>query len=511
MSAPSSPKDWLILQCHACGSPLKVRPESAAGTRVSCPVCRSPVVLDRAADMRSPEFRAELPKDSDRQLSEPTHRRPVEEPRREDEFIPGLEKQAAREAWEINGTFPAYDDGFLQNLKSTEGHHGGKHIKIKKRRKQSAAPSQRDALMDWDTTMDTLPEAELYSDPWLEPMPIPEEVTREKSRDFVVSEKSEEGQTVRRVKRVRKRRIFTLAQLFFRRLSYGMRVLTVSLVSAIGIGGMWWGIKVFRQRFMPVTFDAVVSDSQLDQEILERRNEDAATKVVSAFLAVTGVEAKLAHVRQPDRVRPLMETWYQKHPDKSVEAGEVLSRDKFKSGGAYFVKLELQVTAPDLLDEKVTRSEKRFFVVEETTEENGERSYKVDWETTAGWCEMTFDEFKLQQPRTPVTFRLKMRSSDYYNHGFTNEKKWLASELYFPYAEGGKERIFFGYLERGSKAWHDLALYAEPGNNASVIVSLRYPEDAVSREQVIIDSMVHNSWFYTEENPPAGKKKGSPP
>jgi len=464
------------------------------------------VVLDHAADMRSPEFRAALPKDADRQSSEPARQGTVEEFGRDDEFIPGLAKEAATEAQDINATFPAYGDDFLQSLKSTRGHHSGMRTKVKKRRKEGAALSPRDVLLDWDTVMETLPEAELYSDPWLEPMPIPEEVITEKSRDFVVSETSEDGQTVRRVKRVRKRRIFTLTQLFFRRLSYGMRALTVSLVSVIGIGGMWWGIQVFRQRFMPVTFDAVVSDSQLDQEILERRNEDEAVRVVSAFLSATGVDAKLPHVRQPDRVRPLMEAWYRKHPDKPVQAGEVHSRDKFKTGGAYFVKLEMEVTAPDPLDGKVSKSGKQFFVVEERTAEGGERTYKVDWETSVGWCEMTFDEFKLQQPRAPVTFRLKMRGSDYYNHGFTDEKKWLASELYFPYAEGGKERIFFGYLERGSKAWHDLALYAEPGNNASVIVRLRYPEDAVSRDQVIIDSMVHDSWFYTEENYPGGKK-----
>lgn len=474
-----------------------------------CPVCRSPVALDRAADMRSPEFRAELPNDSDRQVSDPAQRRPVEEYRRDEEFIPGLAKQAAREEreeGEFHGGFQEYDGGFLQNLKSTEEHHSGKHIKVKKRRKQGA--TLRDVLMDWDTVMDTLPEAELYSDPWLEPMPIPEEVIKEKSRDFVVSEKSEDGQTVRRVKRVRKRRIFTLAQLFFRRLSYGMRVLTVSIVSGIGIGGMWWGIKVFRQRFMPVTFADVVSDSQLDQAILERRNEDLASKVVSDFLSGAGVEAKLAYVRQPDRVRPLMEAWYQKHPDKPAKADEVLSRDKFTVGSAYFVKLEMLVTAPDPLDDKLTRSEKRFFVIEEKKTGDSDYSYKVDWETTVGYNEMSFEEFKLQQPRTPVPFRLKIRGSDYYNHGFTNQKKWQAAELYYPHAEGGKEIVFYGYLERGTQAWRDLAIFTEGINNASVIITLRYPDDAVSREQVIIDCMVHNSWFYTDANPPGGKKSG---
>ena len=130
MSALTSPKDWLILQCHACGSPMKVRAQAAAGARVSCPVCRSPVAVERGADMRSPEFRADLPQNRDRQPNESPHRKPAEE--QDEEFIPGFAKQAARNPMaEFSGVLPEHDDSFLQNLKRTEEHHSGKHVKVK--------------------------------------------------------------------------------------------------------------------------------------------------------------------------------------------------------------------------------------------------------------------------------------------------------------------------------------------------------------------------------------------
>jgi hypothetical protein len=44
-----------------------------------------------------------------------------------------------------------------------------------------------------------------------------------------------------------------------------------------------------------------------------------------------------------------------------------------------------------------------------------------------------------------------------------------------------------------------------------VIVTLRYPEDAVSRDQVIIDSLVHPSWFYSEDVPPPEFAPPTPP
>jgi hypothetical protein len=123
----------------------------------------------------------------------------------------------------------------------------------------------------------------------------------------------------------------------------------------------------------------------------------------------------------------------------------------------------------------------------------------VDWEQAVEWTEMSLEDFRVQQPRRPVAFRLKIRGSDYYNHGFSDDRKWLAAELYLPFPDRRKETVFYGYIERGSQAWKDLAIYTEPGNNGSVIINIRYPEKLDSPEQVIIDSMVLNSWFYTEE------------
>jgi hypothetical protein len=401
---------------------------------------------------------------------------------------------------------PISDEDFLRNLKHTEEQQSGRRVKVTKRRRKGG-DSQRETLTDWDTFADQLPEAEIHSDPWLEPMPIPEEVIKEKEREFVVSEHEEGDQTVRRVKRVRKRRIFTLAQLFFRRLSFGMRVLTVSMVSAITIGGIWYGIVFFRQRFVPVTFDDVVAESRPDRRFLASQDENGAAEAVAAFLAAEGVEKKLPYVRLPNRVRPLMEAWYERYPDKAATAGEVVNRAKMMAAGAYFVRLEMKIGSAESGGTAVPGIGTRFFIVEEL-EKDGERSYKVDWETAVEWRPMSFADFKLQQPRTPVPFRLKLRESAYYNHGFVDEKRWLAAELFYPYPDRN-EIVFYGYIDRRSKVWDELAMFTEGNTNPSVIVNLRYPQDAVSRDQVIIDSLAHPSWFYTEDVPP-GMKEGAP-
>lgn len=455
-----------------------------AGNRISCPACHAPVPAAGGPETEAPPEPGP---------PAPVRRRPATGAPKEVSFTPSLNRTAE--------TAGPGETGFLQNLKHTSEQSSGKHVRVKKRRK-AGGDSMREALTDWNSDASGgIPEAELNADTWTAPASIPEEVIREKERDFVVGEHSEDGRTVTRVKRVRKRRIFTLAQLFFRRLSYGMRVVTVAIVSAIAVTGVWYGIKIFRQKFTPVTFADVVAEQRPDRVFLTSQDESGAVEKLAAYLAAQGPEAKLPHVRLPNRVRPMMETWYQKHPDAPATVGGVRARAKQRAGDNYFVILEVEVTGPDPANPGHTRTVTRAYAVEER-ETDGVRSYLVDWETASEWGEMTFAEFKQQQPQKTVPFRIKIRGSGYYNHLFTDEQRWLAAELYYPHPGGENEFLFYGYLDRTSKAFEDLAIYTEPGNNASVILGLRYPENPVSRDQVIIESLIHPSWFYAEDKPP---------
>jgi len=504
MSSPPSAKEWLILQCQACGAAMKVRAGELAGRRVACPSCRSPVAVQPPGNNQAEEFRAPLAQDSDRVSTAPLPSPPAEEFQGTVDFTPSPGQLARSEF----GEEPAPDDEFLHHLKSTEDYHSGEHIRVKKRRRRGSA-GHREILTDWDTALETLPEAEIYSDPWTESVPIPEEVIQEKTRDFVVSEHREEDNTVRRVKRVRKRRLFTWAQLFFRRLSLGMRLLTISIVAVIALAGVAWGIVIFRKHFQPVTFDDVVAESRLPQEFITSQDESSAAEAVAQFLAAVGPEAKLRHVRLPARVKPLMEEWYARHADRVLTAGEVLSRNKIRSGSQYFVLLEMEVIDAAKTSDSYDHRQKKHFAVEET-EAGGMRTYRVDWETAVEWRAMSFDEFKITRPTASVPFRIKLRASNYYNHDFADEKKWLATEIYFPHPQTGIEKLFNGYLERGTPAFREIAPITESGRNPAMIVNLRYPANSISRDQVIIDSVVLDSWFYSEDVPPGEERRPFP-
>jgi hypothetical protein len=495
--------EWLILRCQACGTAMKVRAGELTGRRVACPACRSPVAVQPPEGAAFPEFSAPMARDTDRVGAAPPRSHEDAEFQGTVDFTPAGEPDDA----EAPDAQAPEEEDFLQNLRSTADHQPeGRRTRVKKRRRKASAGNP-DVLADWDTVLQSVPEAEIWSDPWTESVPIPEEVIEVKSSDFVVSEHEEEGNTVRRVKRVRKRRLFTWAQLFFRRLSLGMRILTITIVAAIALAGVVWGIDIFRQHFQSVTYDDVVSESRLPQEFITSQDESGAAEAVERFLAAVGPEAKLKHVRLPARVKPLMEAYYAATVDRALIPGEIRARDKIRSGSQYFVLLEMEVIDPEKETDSFERSRVKHFAVEES-ESEGTRTYRVDWETAVEWRPMSFEEFKITRPTYNVPFRIKLRASGYYNHDFADESQWLATEIYFPHPEG-VEKIFNGYLERGGPAFRGIAPIVEGGRNPAMIINLRYPSNSVSRDQVIIDSVVLDSWFYSEDVPPGEEKKFS--
>ncbi|HWB02181.1 MAG TPA: hypothetical protein VG796_04090 [Verrucomicrobiales bacterium] len=502
-STVSNPREWLILQCQACGSPMKVRAQAAAGSRVSCPVCRSPVVVNPAGGTQTPEFRVDVPRSSP-EMTEAARRRLAEE-EEDTEFTPSIGSLPEEERSLPRSAVP--ENEFFQSLKPIEEPAQEEDGKRVRKRRKKLSESRTGGLTDWNTLpLDQLPEAEILADTWLEPGALPEEAVREQERNTVVSETIEDGQTKRRIKKVRRRAIFGFAQLFFRRLSYGVRVTVVVISSIIGIGGLTYAIIVLRQKFKPVDFPDVAEEIRPSRNILASQDESGAYNAVAAFLQAQGVEKKLPLVRLPNRVRPLMEDWYRKQPDTPATAVEIIDRGKVRSDSAYYVKLRVAVKQPDPLDPAQLRTVVRDFMVEEIQQDDDTRIYKVDWEAAVNWRPMSFEEFRQQQPRQPVPFRVQIEGCDYYNHSFSDERRWLSCRLYLPQPDNTREFLFYGYIDRRSQAWNDLAIYTEPGNTGALILALKYPQNAISFDQVIVDSLVHPSWFYTKDVPPSGTK-----
>ncbi len=484
--------EWQILTCGGCGTRMKAMSNLPDGSHVACPGCGGPVRCGRALPSPQEIFSAPL-------QTGPAH----------------APSATAWDGAEVRGTsfqgppIPATgqdtnsqgtlsDQDFRDKLAPSSDHSTGEHGRVKKR-KMKARKGLRSDLADWDAPLERLPAAELIADTWEHPQPLPEEASAETSQRIVVDEVDREGNSVRKVKRVKKRRILGLAQIFFRRFSYSTRIVTILLALVILCTGCYFGVRVFMEKFTPQPPRDTREDFIISREFLSEQNSAGATETVRNFLAAATVEEKLKYVRTPEKTGPLMEAWYRAHPPVPMTAGDLEEQTKMKSGDHYFIVQQFPVTEPDPLAPGNVLTRTRYFTVEEILVGDQQVEYRLDWETAVNYQEMPLENFVSTRSRKAVAFRCKMRKADYWNHEFTDKTKWQSVELIYP---GDDNFQFWAYLplETGhGRRLSDIMESMAEGESISVVVKIRYPQNSISKSQVIVDGIVRLNWYDTGE------------
>jgi hypothetical protein len=122
---------------------------------------------------------------------------------------------------------------------------------------------------------------------------------------------------------------------------------------------------------------------------------------------------------------------------------------------------------------------------------------RVDWESWVGWCEMGWEDFMTAKPTSGTLFRVKLNDTNYYNFNFSDEAKWKSYTLL---SIDEKYRIY-GYVEVGSQTAMDIGEALEPGDRFFTL-SLKFPENAESNNQVIIERVIANGWITPDPPPP---------
>lgn len=114
---------------------------------------------------------------------------------------------------------------------------------------------------------------------------------------------------------------------------------------------------------------------------------------------------------------------------------------------------------------------------------------KIDWESWAGWSEISWDKFISTKPTTAKVFRVTLSEVDYYNFAFSDESKWHSYRLISP----NGEHSLYGYVEKGSV----IDLKIRPTEDAKIVtlmLSLKFPVGATSNSQVEIERFVAEGW-----------------
>ncbi len=122
---------------------------------------------------------------------------------------------------------------------------------------------------------------------------------------------------------------------------------------------------------------------------------------------------------------------------------------------------------------------------------------RIDWESWVGWSEMPWQEFLASRPAKAALFRVSLGPVEYYNFAFSDDRKWRSYRLESP--DG--EHAVYGYA--GLDTALDARLRPPPDvKKVRLTLSLRFPENASSPNQVIIDGLVTEGWVLEANQSP---------
>jgi hypothetical protein len=120
---------------------------------------------------------------------------------------------------------------------------------------------------------------------------------------------------------------------------------------------------------------------------------------------------------------------------------------------------------------------------------------RIDWECWVGWSEMGWEQFMETKPTVPKLFRVSLAKVEYYNMAFGDDLKWQSHLLSSP----DSTYSLYCYSERGSVVNSQLHVPPE-ATSATYTLMLRFPDAAVSRDQVIVDQVVTEGWVLDKES-----------
>lgn len=205
----------------------------------------------------------------------------------------------------------------------------------------------------------------------------------------------------------------------------------------------------------------------------------AAEATLKKYLTTSDWRERLPFVYDPERVKPLMQQFYEKQKYKDPKIGTLLNRGRYRLNGTEILHFSYSCSRPgDILELALRR--------------NGDGDFVLDWTSFVGFSELSWQEFKQHRPTSSFLFRTYASSSDYYNYEFTDEKKYLSVSLLSP---DGQINIH-GYCERDSEVGRSLArLLGRTQAMSGIIVKLAFPEKAESNRCVLITQLISDRWL----------------
>lgn len=202
--------------------------------------------------------------------------------------------------------------------------------------------------------------------------------------------------------------------------------------------------------------------------------EEAAV-VAQSFFKAPNWEERLKFVRQPDAVRPMMQAYYQDHPDGPITDAALALAMPVR----HVVNLSFEIPS-------LNRSHFLCVVL-------SRGRYLVDWESSSLYQEEQINRLRAtrstERTRIAVTVT-KSEAANYYNYAFSDATRWECYQLGYP----GLNLHLFGYAVKESSDAISLDAMLGIVDKQAAVLEVRFPPDAPVDNQVEIIGVLRGEW-----------------
>ncbi len=256
--------------------------------------------------------------------------------------------------------------------------------------------------------------------------------------------------------------------------------ITVALVAGLIIGTIIQLASDTKNRKDPF----VESKEQIQSSAERERILSELTKqTIRDFFAAETIDGKLAFVRNPEEVRPMMETFYQRRWGKLLPKTVRLFGD--------IVKVDLQGKEWSRVDVWTDSTSRRAFL-EPVEGEGGE--FRMDWPSFVGFNATPIGDSLAKIPEEPVRYRVRVTTTDKQS-GYFAEKKYQGFVLNFPL----EHMDILGYMDRGAKRFARLEKILDGQYQVPLILTVAWPKDRRKKDEVEILDIVSEDWLLLSE------------
>jgi hypothetical protein len=261
----------------------------------------------------------------------------------------------------------------------------------------------------------------------------------------------------------------------------------VLIAMALG-GGVIWSLTRVKESGVGAEKIKVATEVAISTD--ERDEKEAAALIqrieetVRDFFRESSVDGLTWLVRHPERVRPLMETYYGEKPITTSQqvAIKLLQPVTLDNRASFWMASVVLVTgkSANLLIEILDSGEAR-----------------IDWETLVCHQPMPWDTFSTDRPAgTSLDFRVYAEVDNFFSHEFADSNRWACFRL----TALDSDVPLFGYAPTGGEVATTIQqlLQQNASHRASLILRLSIPEGLQSRSGVIIEKVLSPRWLYID-------------